>query len=205
MMAHPVHSRQTPLAAELLGVVVLALGAVAGFGYVVDLPTAYQWGYATGMAVHTAAGFIVLGMGIIAYAWGQYRSRVVGTLQWLPGIVGIGITVITLYLWQALIAHEHTLLERKVTIAKAEVTTPSSRRSGRAFGRWCIWRRWEVGGQPRQDEWETDVMLHVRDYPGLQAIAWADASFTVQWVAPGLAMQPCSITTLGLTKPNGSL
>ncbi len=187
MMAHPVHSRQTPLAAELLGVVVLALGAVAGFGYVVDLPTAYQWGYATGMAVHTAAGLIVLGMGIIAYAWGQYRSRVVGTLQWIPGIVGIGITVITLYLWRALIAHEHTLLERKVTIAKAEVTTAIEQEI-RARIRPLVHmaRRWEVGGQPRQDEWETDVMLHVRDYPGLQAIAWADTSFTVQWVAPRL-------------------
>jgi two-component system NtrC family sensor kinase len=183
-LSRPVRSRQTPLVAELLGGVVLALGAVAAFGYLVHLPTAYQWGYAPGMAVYTAVGCILLGISIIAYAWG-YRSRVIGTLQWLPGVVGIGLTVITLYLWRALMAHEHTLLERKVTIAKAEVTSALEQEiMARIRPLVHMARRWEIGGQPRQNEWETDALLHVRDYPGLQAIAWADASFTVQWVAP---------------------
>jgi signal transduction histidine kinase/ActR/RegA family two-component response regulator len=184
ILTRSVCARQTPLVAELLGGVILALGAVAAFGYIVHLPTAYQWGYAPGMALYTAVGCVLLGAGVIAYAWG-YRSRVVGTLQWLPGVVGIGITVITLYLWRALIAHEHTLLERKVTIAKAEVASVLEQEiMARIRPLVLMARRWEIGGRPRKNEWETDAVLHVRDYPGLQAIAWADASFTVQWVAP---------------------
>ena len=197
IMTHPVHSRQTPLGAELLGNVILALGAVAAFGYLVDLPTAYQWGYATGMAVYTAAGFILLGVGIIAYAWG-HRSRVVGTFPWLPGVVGIGITVITLYLWRALIAHEHILLERKVTIAKAEVTTAIEQQiMARIRPLVLMARRWEIGGQPRQNEWEAEAILHVQDNPGLQAIAWADTSFTVRWVVPQLGNEAVQQHNLG--------
>jgi two-component system NtrC family sensor kinase len=185
LLTHPRRFRQLPLMAEILGVVVLALGAVAGFGYLVDLPPAYQWGYASSMAVHAAAGITVLGIGIIVYTWSLYRSKRAATFRWIPGVVGIGVTVITLYLWRALIAHEHTLIERKVTIAKVEMINRIQQQitaSIRPLVRMA--RRWEVTGAPRQDEWETDATLHVRDYPGLQAIALADASFTVRWVVP---------------------
>ena len=185
VVTHPRQSRHMSLLAGLLGVVVLALAAVAGFAYLIDLPTAYQWGYATGMAVHTAAGLTMLGMGIIAYAWGQYRSRVIGTFRWVPGVVGLGVLVIILALWRVLMMHEHTLIERKVTIAKAELISQITQEIAASIQPLVrLARRWEIVGAPRQDEWETDATLYVRDYPGLQAIAWADATFTVRWVVP---------------------
>ena len=141
----------------------LALAAVAGFAYLIDLPTAYQWGYATGMAVHTAAGLTMLGMGIIAYAWGQYRSRVIGTFRWVPGVVGLGVLVIILALWRVLMMHEHTLIERKVTIAKAELISQITQEIAASIQPLVrLARRWEIVGAPRQDEWETDATLYVR-------------------------------------------
>ena len=52
-----------------LGALVLVLGTMAFVGYLSGTSTAYGWGRMTRMAVHTSAGLIVLGVGIVALAW----------------------------------------------------------------------------------------------------------------------------------------
>lgn len=61
--------RRRPQLLGGLGVLVLILGTVALMGYLSGASTAYGWGQLTRMAVHTASGFIVLGMGILMQAW----------------------------------------------------------------------------------------------------------------------------------------
>jgi hypothetical protein len=95
VMTHSRQSRHMLLMAELLGVVVLALGAVAGLGYLVHLPTAYQWGYATGWPC-------ILRQGLRRWDWDHPMpaasiTKGIGTFRWVPGVVGVGVTVIILY------------------------------------------------------------------------------------------------------------
>lgn len=54
--------------AGLLGALLVLTGALALLGYVLGVETAYGWGRSTRMAVHTGAGFLVLGGGLLAEA-----------------------------------------------------------------------------------------------------------------------------------------
>ncbi len=60
----PLSSGWSLQTASLLCSVVFALGAVAFFGYVGGMSTAYGWGQLTRMAVHTSIGFVVLSTGM---------------------------------------------------------------------------------------------------------------------------------------------
>lgn len=87
----------------IAGTLVFGLGLIAFSGYAIGLETAYGWGHLTRMAVHTSAGFIVLGAGLTTLAWHRdhqgLRAR-----SWFPFSIGIGILTLTVSLWQALVS-----------------------------------------------------------------------------------------------------
>ncbi len=57
------------LVGEFLGFFVLSLGLIAIAGYMQGATGAYGWAQLTRMAIHTASGFVVLAIGLIAYIW----------------------------------------------------------------------------------------------------------------------------------------
>jgi hypothetical protein len=61
-----------------LGALVISLGIVALAGYMIGVEGAYGWGHMTRMAIHTAAGFIVLGIGFVGFSWSGNRRRFPG-------------------------------------------------------------------------------------------------------------------------------
>ncbi len=90
------------VSSSVLGSLVLGLGLVALTGYTVRIETAYGWGELTRMAVHTASGFIVLGIGTISLSWHLDRPSHSRLPSWFPIPVGIGVLTISVCLWQAL-------------------------------------------------------------------------------------------------------
>jgi len=103
IMSDVIRPKQPSLMIGILGSIIIALGIVAFMGYLSHVETAYGWGNLTKMAVHTAIGFIVLGLGILMYAW---REGIVAETKsiprWFVYPAGISITTITVALWQAL-------------------------------------------------------------------------------------------------------
>jgi PAS domain S-box-containing protein len=91
-----------------LGAVVFALGVVAFGGYLTGIETAYGWGALTRMAVHTAAGFMVLGIGLFLHAIFVYRDQaaVFRLPPWLPWPISIAGFTLTATAWQAVRSHE---------------------------------------------------------------------------------------------------
>ncbi len=90
--------RWAALTNAILGSLLLGLAVIALFGYVIGLESVYGWGQLTCMAVHTAAGFIVVGSGFILCAWRTELGSPWGLPGWLPAPVGIGSLAITLSL-----------------------------------------------------------------------------------------------------------
>ena len=76
---------------------------VAFAGYAVQLETAYGWGNLTRMAVHTAVGFMALGVALTVLTWHREQQALP---SWFPACAGIGVTTITICMWQALSAQE---------------------------------------------------------------------------------------------------
>jgi len=83
------------------GSMVLGLGAIALFGYIAEIETVYGWGRLTRMAIHTSAGFIVVGCTLISYAWDRETDKKV-LPAWLPASSGLFSLALMLSLWQAL-------------------------------------------------------------------------------------------------------
>jgi anti-sigma regulatory factor (Ser/Thr protein kinase) len=90
----------------IAGAVVLSLGAVALTGYFIGVTGAYRWGQLTRMAVHTSAGFLVLGLGSLAGAWLAEQRRGVSRPRWLPLCATIFGMAASVSLWQALVVDQ---------------------------------------------------------------------------------------------------
>ncbi|HED15987.1 MAG TPA: PAS domain S-box protein, partial [Gammaproteobacteria bacterium] len=74
----------------LLGTIVAAIGMGTLFGYLLGAETPYGWSYLTYMAVHTAFGFVLLGLGLFIFAIhkGLREGR---RPTWISVAVGIGV------------------------------------------------------------------------------------------------------------------
>ncbi|UCC57128.1 MAG: CHASE domain-containing protein, partial [Gammaproteobacteria bacterium] len=95
-----------------LGVLIISLGVTALAGYMIGVEGAYGWGHMTRMAIHTAAGFIILGSGFIAHAWSRNRLMSPGESlpHWVPQVIGITGLTITFAMWQALSTQEQRMV-----------------------------------------------------------------------------------------------
>jgi diguanylate cyclase (GGDEF)-like protein len=95
------------LVGSFLGAVTMGLGSVAFLGYLSNVETAYGWGNLTKMAIHTAIGFVVVGLMLILEArylsW-KTQQKIPSIL--LPLILSVLGFTITICLWQALYASE---------------------------------------------------------------------------------------------------
>ncbi len=102
-------SRRRHLMVWPLGSIVIALGLAAFIGYLGGVETAYGWGALTQMAVHTSAGFIVLGTGIFMLAWreGVLEDSTNIVPPWFSIAAGLGMISIVVIFWQALFLHHN--------------------------------------------------------------------------------------------------
>jgi signal transduction histidine kinase len=91
------------------GLLVAAVGAACGIGVISGTSDALSWGNLTRVAALTAAGFLLIGIGITAVAWGLTRLGR-GEPAWVP--IGASFLVITirLGLWQAFSQNNPTKL-----------------------------------------------------------------------------------------------
>ena len=103
-----------------LGSIIIGLGIAAFTGYFVGIESAYGWGHLTRMAIHTAAGFVVLGSAFITLSLASDRKQRPGQKPpgWLPVPVIITGMTFTLAMWQALRAHEHQLVAEMGSAAR---------------------------------------------------------------------------------------
>jgi len=103
----------------ILASILIAVGTVNSFGYLLRHAGAYGWSQLTRMSLITSGSFVLLGVGLLAWAWQQsYLKR--RAPEWLPFSMGLGLAAGALGFWQALRAHEEsdiTLLSSMILVA----------------------------------------------------------------------------------------
>jgi diguanylate cyclase (GGDEF)-like protein len=88
---------------SFLGSVTMGLGVVAFLGYLSNIETAYGWGNLTKMAIHTAIGFIIVGLILLLEArYLSLKAQQKTPSVLLPLILSVLGFTITICLWQAL-------------------------------------------------------------------------------------------------------
>jgi|GEM_PF-2492269 len=93
-----------PAVKGVMNSVVVALGAVALFGYLFDMEGAYGWGSLTSMAVHTAVSFVFLGVAGGFVAWLETGFDGGAPPVWTPYVIFISGVTITICLCLAIAA-----------------------------------------------------------------------------------------------------
>ena len=167
----------------LIGSITFAQGLVAFSGYLTGITTVYAWGNLTRMAVHTAFGFGVLGVGLIALAWSDHRvEENKEAPRWLPIVVGIAIVGTTVCLWQSLVidqrAQTKRTVEAKTAFLKKEMELQVQAHIA-ALERMA--KRWSLQGMKDELERRSDAAMIVRDYKGLEVIYSVDRSNHIGW------------------------
>ncbi len=94
--------RSASLINGTIGSLVAGMGGVVLIGYLLALEPAYGWGYLTRMAVHTALGFIIIGLGLFAHAWQMTKAEGKVFPRWLPIPIAFLVLTIAFSLWLAL-------------------------------------------------------------------------------------------------------
>ncbi|HYM13902.1 MAG TPA: ATP-binding protein, partial [Bryobacterales bacterium] len=174
-----------PIALGALGSAVAAIGGVALAGYVLGLATTYGLWSFTRVAVHTAAGIVILGMGILAWAWRDHQVSEQGPPPWLPFPVGLTVLAASLVLSQALVNQGRQRAEREVALVAAGLGDEiQTRMESRIRLLVQVARRWGDASNPPREQWESDASLFVSSFPIYQAIEWIDPSFHVRWHEP---------------------
>ncbi len=102
----------------IVAIIVFLLGCIAFLGYLLTVPSTYGWGSLTAMAVHTAIGFVLLGLGLIAYGVHhmQENGKPIFSITPLFALL-IGI-VVSVMLWQYLVLREERDVWRSIRITQ---------------------------------------------------------------------------------------
>jgi PAS domain S-box-containing protein len=169
----------------LLSSLVIALSSMALLGYATGLTGTYGWGLLSRMALHTASGFLALGVALFILAWLEKSVAGDRSPRWLPISATLAAASATIVLWQALKAREQEQVKETAQVNAALVKNAVAARlvaEMDSLGRMV--RSWEYTGQPLQEVWEADAFSHLENPIGYREIAWVDPELQVRWSVP---------------------
>ena len=181
--AQYVHGSQSRSALlEFFGVILIVSGLMTCTLYLLGVMAAFTWGAVANMAVPTAAGFSVLGVGILASAWRAKDAIFLVASPWLPVLVGVAIFTAALLLSQALFVQEHRQIERTIAAVASGIRTElTGHVDTRLLTLTGMAQRWAYAGAPLRDQWEFEAEVTLQGFPGYQSIAWVDPLLQVRW------------------------
>ncbi|MDO6425899.1 PAS domain S-box protein [Thalassotalea sp. 1_MG-2023] len=170
---------------KIIGPAISGMGSVALIGYIFSIETAYGLGNLSAMAVHTAMGFVVIGIALtLMSAIATDKSLLFGQ-YWKESTLTVALIVFTFALSQAVENWQNKQLQEKldahtVNATQALKTLINTRVD--ALNRMA--HRWHVFDSLTKQQWENDSLQYVNDFPDMQAIEWVNRNMRVKWVVP---------------------
>ena len=165
--------------------IVISIAVVALIGYALGLPGAYGWAQLTRIALHTAAGFCLIGAGLFIIGWRIAIHPGERTPRWLPFSMALAVFTGSVILYFALVTKQsQETAEVVASGAEGAESQIAIRMDARVRSLERLVSDWKISGPPAQAAWEAISTTYVRDLPDMQAIQWIDASHTIRWVAP---------------------
>jgi PAS domain S-box-containing protein len=88
------HFRWRIVAAGMLGCTVGVAGLVALYGHSAGIEIAYTWGSAARLSIPAALGFVIFGLGLVAWTRQSLSRHSVDFVNWLPVAVALTLTLV---------------------------------------------------------------------------------------------------------------
>lgn len=167
----------------LLGATVAAVGLIALGGHAGDLAPAYGWGRLTRMALHTAAAFVVVGIGLLVRGW-RDAPAVQGIHLGLPVLVSVASLMATIVVWQGLVVNEREqamrLVRSHAVYLRAAMVGPMAAQVGALES---MVHRW-TQGEPPHEQWLLAASEYLHLPQRYQALEVFDAANQRRWFVP---------------------
>ena len=172
------------VAIGMCGATVIALAAVSLFSHTLALTEGLPWLVGgRDMAIPTAVGLMLLGIGFSALAW--FVSDEATAPGWVPLAIGLIGLLATSALWQGAIraerGHVKAVVQRQ---AVAMRDASAARLADHVHALMRMAHRWEVSGAPAEAAWRADAALYYAHAGDYQAVVWVDAQGAARWVEP---------------------
>ncbi|KTD41347.1 sensor domain-containing diguanylate cyclase [Legionella parisiensis] len=160
----------------------LSLGFIATTNHFIEFTTHFGAGPWMKISIYTSLGLILLSLAIISYI---NSKNVKHSLVSLPLIAVFVILNITVFGWQFTKKNQENslnmLLQLKVENVEDVIESRTAELAS-SFSR--ITYRWLNRDATPASEWQADMMHHIHDQPGYNAILWIDNKYQIRWVAP---------------------
>lgn len=195
--------RYLPFIGALLGSLVFTLGAAALLGYVIGIPNVFAWGSLTHMAVLTALGFSILGLGFVTSALQQHLREAQPGLQWTPLLVGATMAFAGILLWHGLRSWEaqqiHEIVETTAQGVHGEIIAQIDLRTTTLL---LLAQHGATLGWRSPEDWHPHAQIAFGPLPDLRAIEWINPEGEARVIATSqnkphrLANTPRAMTLL---------
>jgi len=167
-----------------LGSVVVAVAAGAALGLGARMESLTGWTGFTRIGVPTVFLCIIAGLHLLWMAWMRFGGR----NEWLPIPFFFGLLMVLFTLTQEISDDQAVAFSAHVQASAQQFALRANSRLSDMFDALDrMANRWNVAGGTPQSVWESDVQAHLREYPGLVAVEWIDASGHMRWAVPRLA------------------
>lgn len=166
LLSSPLSAIVRNLFNSVLAPAIMALALIALSGYLLGFDAAFGWGHLTSMAVHTAAGFMVVALCLILTPVPGQRINV------LPAI-GIALLVLVLTLWQALRTQQVTALNATTNDRVKQIQANWQLRVADYRGVLTRIAERRARSGTGDAAWRTDAQNYIDDF-GFLALVWGN-------------------------------
>lgn len=101
------------------GALLFSTGTIAGFGYVVGLPTTYTWAGLTPLSALGAMSLCLQGAALFSLAWAESRHSEPGLPSWSPIVATVGGVAVSVLAWVAIVAAQYGNTAEAAAVAAA--------------------------------------------------------------------------------------
>ena len=197
----------------LLGAIISGIGAITCVAYGAGLTDIFPWSQFSGMGLHSALGFIIVGCGIVALGWIVGSQSAPKLPRWLPLLVGAAGLTATLILWQVFVASEALKTEQMVRNEAIHVHNQIASHVNSIMFEFLRsakrWERFDLEAGSLEGE-ATNLLQWLR---GVRAVGWLDTHNRLRWMVPkdessalwqaDFAAHPQHRATLGIARTEG--
>ena len=175
------------LASSIAALSATTAGAMASFGYLFTIPSAYGWGDSSRMSLAGSLAFLITGLGVLAAIALVSRRDGVNARRLVPVLAATTVAIASLLLWESLLDHDRHNLEiairhhaRAMAGAVAQSVDDRARVVDRMAQRMTLMGR--TGNAPRQVAARNLAATQImRDFSGITSISVLDSLGRVTW------------------------
>lgn len=180
-----VSARGTRLSAvpPLMAMMVFSIASVSIIGYVLHISSAYRWGAAIPMALHTAVCFAMLSLVVVGQSWQQSRLR---WPEWAPIAGALSALSVALLIWRSLVVNEHDQLVNTAAARAAgqcQLVQHNLRELVESLERMAAREARHFNGKSTAD-WTADAALYRDNFVTIASLGLYDDQGTLVDISP---------------------